>query len=148
MTISKRTFIIAAVVVLVVLVAVGVAIGARFASSGSGSGEQESDYTAVYLTTGDLYFGKISWWPKPHLKDVWILNRDTSAEAASQLSVVPFKGVVWGPSDDLYLNPKEIIWWTRLRSDSQIVKAVEGAKTTTVVEGAKTTTSEVVGGDE
>ncbi|MDO8536902.1 MAG: hypothetical protein Q7R94_01495 [bacterium] len=82
-----------------------------------------SAYSAVYLATGDIYFGKLSWFPRPHLKNVWFLQRTAGPDGQTQLGLAPFGSAFWGPVDEVYLNPKQIILWTRLRNDSQVAKA-------------------------
>lgn len=81
----------------------------------------ESDYSAVYLATGEVYYGKLSWFPWPHLSQVLYLQRGVNQKNESQLGIAPFTSVFWGPEDKLYLNPKEIVFWVRLRGDSQLV---------------------------
>lgn len=88
------------------------------------AGRGEKPYTAVYLQTGDIYFGKMSWFPWPRLKEVWFLQRTVGAENQPQLGVAPFKTVFWGPTDEVRLNPKQIIWWTTLREDSELLKGI------------------------
>ncbi|MEK7212497.1 MAG: hypothetical protein AAB686_02380 [Patescibacteria group bacterium] len=82
-----------------------------------------SAYSAVYLSTGDIYFGKLSWLPWPKMKEVWYLQRGVDQQNQPQLGVARFKNAFWGPIDEIYLNPKEIIFWTSLRKDSQLTKA-------------------------
>jgi len=40
----------------------------------------ENPYYAVYLQTGDMYFGKLSRFPKLTLSDVWFLQRNIDEE--------------------------------------------------------------------
>jgi hypothetical protein len=84
-----------------------------------------SPYSAVYLTSGDVYFGKLSWFPSPHMTDVWYLNRTAGPNGQAQISVAPFKGAFWGPMDEINFNPKQILYWTRLSNASQLVKGLE-----------------------
>ncbi len=81
-----------------------------------------SPYSAVYLSTGDIYFGELSWFPKPRLKDAWFIQRGVDAENQAALSVVPMDSVFWGPIGEINLNPDTIIFSARLRSDSQIIQ--------------------------
>ncbi len=81
-----------------------------------------SPYSAVYLSTGDIYFGKFSWFPRPHLKEAWFIQRGVDAENKAQLSVAPLNSVFWGPVGELNLNPNMIIFWTKLKNDSQLVQ--------------------------
>ena len=87
--------------------------------------EGASAYSAVYLTTGDVYFGKLSWFPHPHMTNVWLLQRGVDAQNQPQLGASPFKNAVWGPMDEVTFSEKQIVFWTRLRSDSQVAKGFE-----------------------
>jgi hypothetical protein len=115
---KKLIIILILVIILIVAVAVWIAlVVARPNESGP------STYSAVYLSTGDIYFGKLSWFPWPKMKDVWYLQRGVDQQNQPQLGVAQFKNAFWGPIDEIYLNPKEIIFWTSLRKDSQLTKA-------------------------
>lgn len=116
MRISKNILII---ILIAVLLALGVWLGMSLSDS------ENSKYSAVYLSTGDIYFGEFSRWPKPHITNAWYLERGANAENQPQIGVVPMKAVFWAPAEHLYLNPKQIIFRTRLRSDSPIVQAME-----------------------
>jgi hypothetical protein len=87
----------------------------------------QSEYSAVYLSNGEIYFGKLSWFPSPHLSDVFFIQRVADEENPS-LSLQPFNSVIWGPENEINLNSKEIIFWTNLRPDSQVVQIIETTK--------------------
>jgi len=78
-------------------------------------------YTAVYLKTGDLYFGKLVRFPYFGLKEPYMLQVNQSNQQ-NPLSVQRFKNVFWGPSDLLKINRSEVVWYTTLRSDSDLAK--------------------------
>jgi hypothetical protein len=118
----SKKIIVVLLVVVVALVALGIWLGMAFLNKGNPAGP--SDYSAVYLVTGDIYFGKLQWFPKPHLTNVWFLQRGVNQQNQPQLNVAPFNAVFWGPVDEIYLNPSEIIFWTSLRNDSQLAKAL------------------------
>jgi hypothetical protein len=84
-----------------------------------------SPYSAVYLSTGDIYFGRLSWFPSPHMTDVWFIERSQNQNGQSQVGVVPMKSVFWGPVDEVNFNARDIVFSTRLRNGSQIVWALE-----------------------
>lgn len=118
---SRRTIGIA--VLIVILVALGVWIGTMMNMQ---SDEAElSPYSAVYMSTGDVYFGEFSRFPKPHIKNVYLLQRAVDQGNNPQLQIVPLKSVFWAPGDTLYLNGKNIVFWARLRADSQVAKIIE-----------------------
>ena len=80
-----------------------------------------SPYSAVYLTSGDIYFGKLSWFPEPHMTDVWYLDRSVDSSGQTQVSIAPFQGAFWGPMDEVTLNPQQILFWTSISKSSQLV---------------------------
>lgn len=84
----------------------------------------ETTYHAVYLDTGDLYFGELHWFPKPYLKNVWLVQRsETNAEGA--LNIGQFQKIFWGPEDTLYLEKKHIVWTVALQSRSQVMEIIK-----------------------
>lgn len=83
----------------------------------------DSSYYAVYLSTGDVYFGKLNYFPRFSLSDVWLLNR--SSDVNNPLSISEFNKAIWGPEDKLYLNEKNILWKVKLRLDSQVVGLIK-----------------------
>ncbi len=85
---------------------------------------KSSQFTAVYLTTGDIYFGKMDWFPWPRMKNVWFLQRGVDQKNQPQYGLAPFKGVFWTPIDEVYLNPKEIVFWTKIKDGSELAKAL------------------------
>ena len=115
-------FIVAVVVVIVLAVWAGIMIAGNFMGNNTNT---LSPYSAVYLSSGDIYFGKLSWFPSPHLTDVWYLQRSQGQNNQVQVSVQPFTSVFWGPSNELSLNSKNIIFTTRLMNSSQVVQAIE-----------------------
>ncbi|MEK7607973.1 MAG: hypothetical protein AAB495_00085 [Patescibacteria group bacterium] len=122
MFLKEKKFAVVAVGALI-LVALGV-YGGLFLSRSNVWQTGESGYTVVYLVSGDMYFGKLSGFPRPHLTDVWYMERGVSPENQPQLGVTSFKSAVWGPKDVLYLNPKNILWQTELSEESPLIQAI------------------------
>ncbi len=117
-----KKFIIITILLVAVFVAFGIWLG-TYLSQPSQTGP--SEYSAVYLSTGDIYYGKLNWFPWPRLTNVWILQRNIGQNNQVQLGLGQFTNAFWGPMDEVYLNPKQIVFWARLRSDSQVVKAIQ-----------------------
>ncbi len=86
-------------------------------------GQGLSKYSAVYLTSGDIYFGELSHDSAPQLKNVWFLQR--GGTGGQQLSILPLSGAFWGPADTIALNPAQILFSARIKSDSPIAKALD-----------------------
>ena len=110
-------------IVIILLIALGVVI--YWQRSGF-----EKSYWAVYLNTGDLYFGKLDRFPKLSLSGIWLLQRN-SQDTKNPLSLAKFKEVFWGPEDKIYLSDENIVWKTKLREDSQVVKFIKNPQTQT-----------------
>jgi hypothetical protein len=89
----------------------------------------EKPYFAVYLSTGDMYFGKLNYFPRLSLSDVWYLQRNPD-DTQNPLSLTPFKGAFWGPEDKIYLNSKDIVWKVKLKSDSPVLSYIKNPQPT------------------
>jgi hypothetical protein len=118
---KKTTYLI--LLLAVVVLAAGIWAGYFISKKNSGLLKAKPSYAAVYLQTGDVYYGEIHWWPKLHLTKVWYPQVD----AQGQTQLLPYKGLAWGPSDKLYLNPDQVVGWSYLRSDSELIPAFEKA---------------------
>jgi hypothetical protein len=81
-------------------------------------------YVAVYTTTGDVYYGALSRFPRTNLRDAWYLQRGDSGT----LSILQLSKVVWEPKGDLYFNDSQIVWVAPLKKGTQLYAAlVSGA---------------------
>lgn len=116
------------VILVLVLVSLSIWLGLRLGKESFGERAGESEYVAVYLKTGDIYFGKLSWFPWPRLENVLYLQRETGEGGQIGFRILPFTSVFWQPSGRVYLNPKEIVFWTHLREDSQLLPYLKDPK--------------------
>lgn len=80
----------------------------------------ERPYSAVYLSTGDIYFGKLSHFPRLSLTDVWLLQR--SDDQQNPYGISKFSNAFWGPEDRITFDSKSIVWFAELKADSELVK--------------------------
>lgn len=122
----KKSKIIFFGILIIIVVALALWAGIVIAGMQSGSNpDSPSPYSAVYLSTGDIYFGKLSWFPSPHMTDVWLIERNQDQSGQTQTSLAPLKSVFWGPVDEISFNSQDIVFSTRLKNSSQIVSAIE-----------------------
>jgi len=125
MRIHKIVVIIIIILIVAFLLCVGILVGIRVNSNAAGPNDASlSPYSAVYLSTGDVYFGKLDWSPSPHIEDPWFLQRGTNPSGQATVGVYPFSQVAWGPSDAMYFNSQNIVFWTRLSSTSSVAEAM------------------------
>ncbi|MEK9180578.1 MAG: hypothetical protein AAB897_04170 [Patescibacteria group bacterium] len=140
----KKLFIIL-LVIIIAIVAVGVWLGFKFFGTPDPAGP--SPYSAVYLVSGDIYFGKLSWFPRPLLRDVWFLQRGVDPQTQQpQFGLNKFTTAFWGPVDEMRLNPDQILFSTRLRNDSQVAQAFANPQVQEQVGGGLGSPQQSVGG--
>ena len=79
-----------------------------------------NSYYAVYTITGDIYFGKLSYFPRLSLSDVYLLQIPKNGEKISSPVLLRFSDALWGPEDKIYLNEKNIIWKTKVSDKNKL----------------------------
>jgi len=84
----------------------------------------EKSYWAVYLNTGDLYFGQLHRFPTLSLSDVWFVQRNAQ-DSTNPFTLVKFEQAFWKPENKIYLSEKDIVWKARLQNDSPILNAIK-----------------------
>ncbi|MDP3974876.1 MAG: hypothetical protein Q8P88_01120 [Candidatus Jorgensenbacteria bacterium] len=78
---------------------------------------------AVYLRSGDLYFGELVRAPYFGLKKVYLLQVN-AGNAENPVSVQKFTNVFWSPEDFIKINRDEVVWMTRVSDESQLVQVI------------------------
>ena len=109
---NMKKIIFVAAIVLAVLVA---GAGAWFYAY------RNSGYSAVYLKTGDVYFGKIVHFPRFGLKNVYLIQASPQNQE-TPFSIQKFSRVFWGPEDYISINRNEVVWTARLQKESQLLQ--------------------------
>lgn len=120
----------------VILVAGIVFLGYRTSWFGLSKNKEEaktSDYQAVFLTNGQVYFGKLSntnsqW---AILKDIYYLQvqqqvqpKDEKEQQQPNLTLVKLGNELHGPIDEMKINKDQILFWENLKSDGKVVEAI------------------------
>ena len=111
--IGKNTILLGLVVVL--------ALGLVFSLFGDKLGVKKSDYSVVYLTTGEVYVGKLSTFPDFTLTDSYILTtaKDEKDPSKSNFQLNPIKEALWAPKV-LHLMRDQIIFYGPISESSKI----------------------------
>lgn len=78
-------------------------------------------YSAVYLRTGDIYFGKLIRFPVLGLRNVHVLQVNQN-DSENPVVIQRFTNVFWGPQDWLKLNRDQIVWIAKLDPASELSK--------------------------
>lgn len=87
--------------------------------------DSEEKYSAVYLDTGDIYFGKLSRFPRMTLRDVWFLQKGGEGQG---FALSKFEHAFWAPDDRLVIVSEHVIWVADLKTDSEVVRAIKNPR--------------------
>jgi len=90
---------------------------------------KENPYSIVYLTTGEVYIGKLSTFPDLELKDSYILQttKDATDPAKSNFQLQPISQALWAPQS-LHLTEKNVIFYGPLLPTSKIAQTILAQK--------------------
>ena len=86
-----------------------------------------SYYYAVYLETGELYFGKLSYFPYLHLSSAFLLQRTNKVD--TPFSLTKFEDAFWKPQGEIRLNSSKIVWIAKIKENSPVVDLIQGKRT-------------------
>jgi flagellar basal body-associated protein FliL len=143
---SSKSWIILGVVV-VVLIVVGVLFrdklfGAKSSKvKGTVTSMANSGYQAIFLTNGQVYFGKITKMDSDYLtaSDIYYLQvvqpplqgsgqdaaaAQAQAAAQPQISLVKLGNELHGPEDEMHISRAQVLFYENLKEDGSVVKAI------------------------
>ncbi len=93
------------------------------------------DYQAVFLTNGQVYFGKIQnrGGATVSLTDVYYLPQTTQLQqgdtsSPAEISLIKLGKELHGPTDKMEIIRSNILFFETLSSDSKILKAIQNHK--------------------
>jgi hypothetical protein len=88
-------------------------------------------FQAVFLTSGQVYFGKITTITETQLTltDIFYLKGSTATgtdvnNPTGDVSLVKLGSELHGPQDTMYIERKEVNFWENLKSDGKVVRAI------------------------
>jgi hypothetical protein len=91
-------------------------------------------YQAVFLTNGQVYFGKVKEINKNYvdLQQIYYLNvnqqvqpnQETEDKSNQSVSLVKLGCELHGPTDRMVINRDQITFWENLKTDGQVAKAI------------------------
>lgn len=128
------------VAVLLVAAAMLLVLGVIWLSAFGAKVNPESEYVdqdkmqAVFLTGGQVYFGKIRALNRGYvgLTDIYYLRVNQQVQPkqgeqaqAQDIALVKLGCELHGPDDQMLINRDQVIFWENLKKDGQVAKAVE-----------------------
>lgn len=138
---SRKSFplnlVLIAVVIVLALVVVGMnkeRIMTLVQKGGVSIGASGDSYKAVFLTNGQVYFGKVALGSKQYtnLTNVFYLQvkqplqgeNNEAAPLKPELNLVKLGTELHGPTDAMMINNDQILFLEDLKGDSQVVKGI------------------------
>lgn len=127
------------IVVVVVVLVIG---GGYMFLKGRGGGIASGEYQAIFLTNGQVYFGKVVKASSSDvvLKDIYYLitrpqlqtqtpEATSGAEQQPQYTLIKLGQELHGPMDEMRINREHILFIEGLREDGRVVQAIEQYRT-------------------
>jgi hypothetical protein len=127
-------------VLVIVIVAAAVVLGMTYLKGGnvmSVGTASASDYQAVFLVNGQVYFGQLAGQGNQFmsLTDVYYLQvnqalqpADEETTQAPDISLVKLGGELHGPTDEMLINRDQVLLIEDLKTDSNVVRAIKEYK--------------------
>jgi hypothetical protein len=130
------------IIIVALLIAAAVFYGLRYTGVVPGAGTATSGYQAVFLSNGQVYFGKVSSTTSSDLvlEDIYYLQVEGQIQPEQQgtqqpkLSLVKLGNELHGPQDKMIINRDHVLFWENLKDDGKVVSAIKdhkAGKTTT-----------------
>ena len=88
----------------------------------------EEPYYAVQMENGDLYFGKVSYFPKFSLRETYIVQsvQDPTSPLGSSLRVIPLNQATIWSANKINLNKDKVLSISEVNKESQVMKLILG----------------------
>jgi cytoskeletal protein RodZ len=139
---ARIALLVIVVVVVIVVVWWLVAMHRNTTSNSEANAVNTSEYQAVFLTNGQVYFGKLKVVNPVYLKltDIYYLQVQSSTSgttSASQLSdtsssskgssvqLVKLGNELQGPEDMMAINREQVLFWENLKPSGKVTQAID-----------------------
>lgn len=125
----------ALVAVCVILVVFGLLWYFR-GSANEASQINSKEYQAVFLTNGQVYFGKLKTLNSQYVKltDIYYLQaketvqpkqKDNSTSQDNNVQLVKLGNELHGPEDAMQINKDQVVFWENLKKDGKVTQAID-----------------------
>ena len=86
---------------------------------------KDVNYSVVYMTTGEVYVGKLSTFPDLELKNGYILQvkKDATDSTKNTFQLQPISEALWAPQS-MHLIKDNVVFYGPLMSDSKIAETL------------------------
>lgn len=132
-TFFRRKFLL----VVIIVVIIGIAGFVIFYKNKNTSNQKDSVYSAVFLSNGQVYFGKIDAVKNNYLilSDIYYIQSVPGGQPSGQgngtsgnVSLVKLGNELHGPTDKMFINSASVLFYENLRTDSKVVQSIQSSK--------------------
>jgi hypothetical protein len=124
------------VVIIVVAVAILGAVGMwAYNTFTSPDGIKKNQYQAIFLTNGQVYFGKLGSVNDKYidLTDIYYLQVQqsvqptdrTNSNSDPQVSLAKLGSELHGPEDQMHISRDQVLFWENLKDNGKVVDAIK-----------------------
>lgn len=111
-----------------------------FKSSQTKQAKETTNWQAVFLTNGQVYFGHLTDDQNGKylkLTNIYYLQVGSSlqsadetkkAEQAQNLNLIKLGDELHGPKDEMMINRDQVLFWENLKDDSKVVESIKNYK--------------------
>lgn len=117
---------------------VGVYLSRAVGSLSADSAVKAKQFQAVFLTNGQVYFGRVSKVDDSYVKltNIYYLQVTSGASASQtvqpkgsdtsnqQVSLAKLGGELHGPEDTMFISRSQVLFWENLKTDGKVAKAI------------------------
>jgi hypothetical protein len=100
---------------------------------------KSKQYQAMFLTNGQVYFGKISGLDNSYVRltDIYYLQTQpaqpnsgsSTTQSQQNLTLAKLGGELHGPEDNMYVAKNQILFWENLKDGGKVVQAIKQSQT-------------------
>lgn len=123
----------------IVLVAVLSFVGLSVYKATTAANIDSTKYQAVFLTNGQVYFGKLHTLNGGYMKltDIYYLQTSSSSDSssiqdstdnASDVQLIKLGDEIHGPSDEMIISKDQILFFENLKKDGKVVESISKYK--------------------
>lgn len=100
-------------------------------------GVNKDKYQALFLTNGQVYFGKLKQSDSKtvEMNNIFYLQvqqkvqpKPEEAEGNGETQLIKLGGELHGPDDEMFIDRSQVLFWENLKDDSKVVQAISQYK--------------------
>lgn len=131
-----------AAVIVVLAVSCGLWMHGRHKGFDENKNVNSSEYQAVFLTNGQVYFGKLSELNNKYvtISDIYYLqvqqgstttdgkslqNASNSTDTNAQVSLAKLGSELHGPEDKMHISADQVLFWENLKDNGKVTQAID-----------------------